>query len=438
MSGDIQLQSLVRPVTALLIAASILMMGNGLLSLLLPLRAGVESFSRLEIGFMGSCYYAGLMAGCAIAPIAMARVGHARAFTAFTASATATPLLHAIVVDPWGWSALRFLNGLCFAGLFMGIESWLAGASETATRGRVLALYTLINLTVVTLGMQMTGVISPEGFQLFSVVAILYSIAAVPIALATTPAPHLPKQARLRLGWLVSVSPAAVAGCFFTGIANSGFWTLAPVYAHDAGMSVNGIATFMTTAVLCGAASQWPTGQISDRMGRRPLLITTAIGAATAGILLFLEFGRGRLFEYVLAGAYGMMAFPVYTLCVAHANDLVSAKRRVEVSSGLLLVFSIGAVVGPMMASSLMAVAGSGAVFLSSCLAHISIAATMLARLSLRPSLPVLIGRKGFVVVPKTTPAVFELDPRGTPTQGQGPKSGTGEGDHGQPQKSAA
>lgn len=403
---------LLRPVTALLAAAAILLMGNGLLSVLIPVRADFDEFSRLEIGLMGSGYYAGLMAGCFIAPLVIARVGHIRSFVAFTAMATITPLLHAIWTDPIAWTTLRALNGLCFAGLFMGIESWLSGSSTIETRGRVLASYTVVNLTVVTLGMQMMGLASPSGFELFSLVAILYSLAAVPVALTKTSAPIPPKTAKLRLAWLINVSPAAVAGCFFTGVANSGFWTLAPLYGRSAGFSLTEVAMFMTVVVLGGAASQWPIGYLSDRAGRRPLLVAVGLTAAAAGIGLFILSTSSPSAIFPLAALYGCCAFPVYTLCVAHANDLVNKKRAVEVSSGLLLTFSIGAVLGPLVAGFVMSKAGHGALFLHSAVAHLLIAAIMLLRARMRPKLPAE-NKEGFVAVPRTTPIVFELDPRG-------------------------
>lgn len=402
---------LFRPVVALLIAAAILLMGNGLLGLLVPIRADLEGFTRLQIGVMGSAYYAGLMAGCFLAPVIIGRVGHIRAFTAFTASATITPLLHAVWTDPIAWSLLRAMNGLCFAGLFMGIESWLSSSSTPSTRGRVLSAYTIVNLTVVVAGMQMIGLAPTQGFELFTAVAILYSLAAVPVSVTTTPVPSAPKTARLRLGWLISVSPAAVMGCFFTGVANSGFWQLSALYAKDAGLSVGQVATFVTAAVLGGAASNWPAGYLSDKIGRRGVLMVCGAAAATAGLGLFMLSGSGPLVLYGLAAVYGAMAFPIYTLCVAHANDLVHKKRAVEVSSGLLLTFSIAAVMGPLVASFLMAKLGSGALFLHSAVAHALIAVTMLVRAQIRPKLPAERS-EDFVMVPRTTQAVFDLDPR--------------------------
>jgi len=406
---------LLRPVTALLVASAILLMGNGLFGVLVPLRADIEKFTSLEIGLIGSSYYTGLMAGCLVAPLAIARVGHIRAFVAFTAIATITPLLHAIWPQPLAWAALRALNGVCFAGLFMGIESWLSGSSTIETRGRVLAAYTVINLTVVTLGMQMMGLTSPRGFELFSLVAILYSLAAVPVALATTYAPNPPRSAKLRLPWLFSVSPAAVIGCFFTGMANGGFWTLAPLYGRSAGLSLAEVATFMTIAVLGGAASQWPVGYMSDHFGRRPLLVFVAVIAAAAGVGLYIMSTGSPEVIFPLAAVYGCCAFPVYTLCVAHANDLVPQRRAVEVSSGLLMTFSIGAVIGPLLASFVMSRAGHGALFLHSAAAHVLIAGVMIARVQLRPKLPSERNEE-FVAVPRTTPASSACGPCSTIT----------------------
>ena len=402
---------LLKPVTALLIAAAILLMGNGLLTVLLPLKADIAGFSRLEIGLMGSSYYAGLMAGCLLAPLIIARVGHIRSFVAFTSVVTITPLMHAIWTEPAAWIALRALNGLCFAGLFMGIESWLTGSSTMSTRGRVLASYTVINLTVVTLGMQMMALPSPKGFELFSLVAILYSLAAVPVAVTKTHAPVPPKTAKLRLAWLFNVSPAALIGCFCVGLANSGFWTLGPLYGRSAGFSLAEVAMFMTAAVLGGAASQWPAGYLSDRVGRRPLLIVLSLTAAAAGIGLYILSTSSPAAIIPIAVLYGASTFPIYNVCVAHANDLVKKKRAVEVSSGLLLTFSIGAVIGPLLAAAAMSTAGHGGLFLYSAVAHVLILAVMLLRAQLRPKLPTE-NKEVFVAVPGTTPSVFELDPR--------------------------
>ncbi|MCB1546405.1 MAG: MFS transporter, partial [Hyphomicrobiaceae bacterium] len=273
-----------QPVVALLVSAAVLLMGNGLLSVLLPVRAGLDAFSQLDIGIMGSAYFLGLVIGCLVSPGIIARVGHIRAFAAFAAVATVTPLCHAIFPLPPVWWLLRALTGLCFAGLFMGIESWLNAASDRENRGRVLAAYTMLNLTVTTVGMQLSGLFPARGFELFSLVAVLYSLAAVPVSLTRTVAPTPPRRSRLRLVWLIGVSPAAVLACLFTGMVNGAFWTLGPTYAHAAGLGFEEVALFLSAAVLGGALAQWPVGLSSDRLGRRPVAALVSAAAALAGL----------------------------------------------------------------------------------------------------------------------------------------------------------
>jgi hypothetical protein len=62
-----------------------------------------------------------------------------------------------------------------------------------------------------------------------------------------------------------------------------------------------------------------------------------------------------------------------------------------------------------------MSLAGTGALFLHSAAAHTLIGLTLLIRVGLRPTLPEE-DREEFVAVPRTTPAVFELDPRAEPS----------------------
>ena len=125
------MKGVLRPVTALLLATAIAMAGHGILVMLLPLKASAADFSSFEIGIMGSGYFAGLVGGCLLAPSIISRVGHIRAFSAFTASATAVPLIHAVAIDPIAWVLLRVVQGLCCAGLWLVIVSWLNAAADT-------------------------------------------------------------------------------------------------------------------------------------------------------------------------------------------------------------------------------------------------------------------------------------------------------------------
>src|SRR5579862_1214120 len=79
---------LVNPLRAtwpLLLGMGILMLGAGLQSTLLGVRATIEAFPTIVIGIIMSCYYVGYLAGTRLAPQMLRRVGPVRAFATLAA-----------------------------------------------------------------------------------------------------------------------------------------------------------------------------------------------------------------------------------------------------------------------------------------------------------------------------------------------------------------
>src|SRR5690242_9550467 len=103
--------TLLAPVSALMLGVAILLVGNGLLGTLLPVRAGIESFPTLSIGVMGSTYFVGFVLGCLLGARLVHRAGHIRTFTAMVAIASAMALLHLLVVEPVVWWMARGAAG---------------------------------------------------------------------------------------------------------------------------------------------------------------------------------------------------------------------------------------------------------------------------------------------------------------------------------------
>ena len=142
--------SSIRPLIPLLLAAGILLGGNGLQGTLIALRGAQEGFSPATIGFMGTAYFAGFLLGCLAIARMMRAVGHVRSFSALAAIASAGTLLLVLVIDPIMWSFIRFFTGFCFAGLFTVMESWLNSGVSNDDRARVLAIYRIVDIGSVT------------------------------------------------------------------------------------------------------------------------------------------------------------------------------------------------------------------------------------------------------------------------------------------------
>lgn len=339
------------PFAALLMSVAILLMGNGLQFTLLPVRANIEAFNRFEIGTLGSAYFLGFTFGCLAGQWIIARVGHTKAFLAFVSLASTMALIHAVLINPVVWWMVRGVTGFCFAALFVIIESWLNAQSDNTTRGAVFSVYTVINLTVITIGQLLIVFGDPATFSLFALASILVSLSGVPIAMSRAPIPEAVSVVLPRLGQLYRSAPVGFVGCVVFGISMSSFWAFGPIYAMEAGLSTTGIGVFMCLSLLGGAVGQWPLGALSDLIDRRLVILGSCLAAVLAGIVLGQVYPSGLLRLSAFGFLYGMFAFPLYALAVAHANDYAESENFVETSSGLLLAFGAGAVAGPAFAT---------------------------------------------------------------------------------------
>ena len=376
------------PVFALLLSTTFLLTGNGLQGTLLPIRANLEKFSTMDIGILGSTYFFGFALGCWIGPYLVRRVGHIRSFIALVCITASIALIHALYPIPLVWWILRIFTGFCFAALYMIIESWLSEKSTSDNRGMIFSIYSIISMTVLTAGQLMITLYDPAGFQLFCMVAIFISLSAIPVALTTATSPGALYVVRLRLIRLYRISPVGVAGCFAVGLANGSFWSVGPVFAQRMGLDISGIAYFMSITVIAGAIAQAPLGLASDRMDRRKVIALTCVSAAVAGLAMILF---GRRFEHgilVCAFLCGSFAFSLYAICVAHANDFAAPEDYVETASGLLLFHAIGAVVGPLAASSLITLCGEWGLFGFTAIIHMATAVFAVARTRRRAPAP--------------------------------------------------
>src|SRR5690606_13464624 len=97
----------IRPLLPLLIAAGVLLGGNGLQGTLIALRGASEGFSPTLIGLMGATYYAGFLIGCASAPRLLQSVGHIRTFAALAAATAASSLMLVLIIEPVTWIVIR-------------------------------------------------------------------------------------------------------------------------------------------------------------------------------------------------------------------------------------------------------------------------------------------------------------------------------------------
>ncbi|TAN05404.1 MAG: MFS transporter [Rhodanobacteraceae bacterium] len=394
-----------RPVASLLTGTALLLVGVGLLNTLIPLRGMAAGYSGTLLGGLTSAYYAGYFIGTFAMPPLVRRVGHIRAFAFCAACAACVVLLHALGSNPIAWLLLRLLTGIVLVGLYAIIESWLNAQSAPAERGTVFAAYMVVNLCALALAQQLLR-IGGQPFVLFTVVALAVCAATLPVLLTRQAQPQAQATPKLQLRLLFDVAPSAGAGALLSGLAMGAFWGLLPVYARRIGFDTATVGTYMSVAILGGAALQWPLGLLSDHRDRRMVLTWVAAAAALLA-LAALAAGGNAWPAMALVFLYGGMAFAVYPIVVAHLVENVAPDNLLAASSSVLLVYGVGSALGPLAAGALMSGVGAWSLFAWFAGIHTLLAGYAAYRCGALQRVP--LRKRRFRPMLRTTPAVLRL-----------------------------
>ena len=368
----------------LLVSVLFLISGNGLLNTLVPLRSKLEGFPPLAIGLIGSAYYLGMLAGAFGAPAIIRRAGPVQAFAALAASTVIAALLFP-TLDNWMlWALLRGIIGFAFAGLYAVIESWLNARSNNSNRGRVYALYQIVNFGGSACGQEMLTFSHPQTDALFSLAAVCLVLAIIPLAMSRAAAPSAPRSVRLRIGWFARMSPIAAVAALCIGAANGSFFSLAPVYGVGLGLSTSAVAAFMTAGTIGTALAVYPVARLSDSHDRRVVLLAFCAIGILAETMLAMGGGMSRTLMCCLGLAVGGSTMVLYTVAISHANDRAGADNSIEVSAGMLFLYCVGAMVMPAVGSVLMERFGPSTLFIQNAITHGCLAVFVVSRLLVR------------------------------------------------------
>lgn len=403
---------------ALFIGSALLMFGGGLQGLLLSVRGAEEGFSLVALGLIGTGWSVGFVAGAITVPMLVQRVGHIRAYSIMGAIGTITILLNLLWIQDVGWIVLRALSGFCFAGAAMIVESWLNEVADNRSRGTIFSIYSTINMAASTIGQLSMSVLGVTGYVPFVVGAISFICAIVPSALTSTPQPRPIASAKLDVRLLYRTSPLAVIASFACGMANGTFGTLAPVYGVRQGLTPAEIGLLFAATAVVGVFAQIPFGRLSDKMDRRMVIVLLSGIAAAVGLLCVLVNPSGW-FMYVVFGAYGFAAYPLYAIAVAHANDFAKDGEFARVAGAMLLILGTGLAIGPLIAAWLMEITSRPVdLFIVTVTFHGALALTAFLRMKVRPvreggrvRFRIMSAEKG------VSPGTVALDPRADETQ---------------------
>ncbi|OGO94065.1 MAG: MFS transporter [Coxiella sp. RIFCSPHIGHO2_12_FULL_44_14] len=391
-----------------LLSLFIFMLGNGLFTTLVVLRLHMDHASSLMIGAMTASYYLGLGCGSFRIEPFIVRVGHIRAFAAFASTLAVVSVFQGMIINTWLWLFLRFIGGFATAGLFVVIESWLLVQSAVNIRGQILAIYMVSLYGGQALGQFFINVGDPQSLLLFAIAAMLCSLSVIPLAMTHISSPKIEEPSTLSFRKLYYVSASGVIGCFCSGLVLGASYGLVPLFVSENAGTPTLVSIIMAVTILGGMALQYPVGRLSDYIERRVVLIIICVLALVLSLAV-ITFFKHHVMSYVVFFLFGGMTFTLYPLSISHACDQLAPKDIVAGTQGLLLAYSIGATLGPLIAPLFMGVFGSNGLFIYFIVITGFLAMFFVWRKTRRVAFP---QEEHFITMPQTTPVMSELDPR--------------------------
>ncbi len=350
------------PIAPVLLGVVCAQAALGLMTTLIPLLLLRIGASTTAIGVVASAYFVGFLGGALTADRIVTRVGHIRAFAVFAAAAADAALLLTFCDQAWQMALLRLLIGYASSGMFLVAESWLNDRADASNRGRVFAAYLVASWGASAGGPLALNVVQPSPL-LFVLVGLAFATAVLPMALTVQANPEVPRQAHMGIGRLFAISPVGTACALSSGLVNSAYYALSPVWLQRLGYGAGEIAAFASASMIAGLLVQVPVGWLSDRFGRRRLTLAVlgfGFGAAAALAL------AGHLPFAVLAAlgfVYAGVTAPLYGLGAGQTNDRMERGDYVAASGALLFTWSLGSSVGPGLAGAVMGRTGPAGLF---------------------------------------------------------------------------
>jgi MFS family permease len=397
---------------AVIASLVIVIPGESLSNTLTTIELGKAHIPQFMIGLVSSSFYAGLTIGAFIIEPFIVRVGHIRAFSTFASLLSALYICQGFYLDEWTWIIIRFFIGYCTSGIFIVIESWLLASSDRSNRGMILSIYMIATYLAQAVGQLFLAIDIPQSIFLFCISSLLASVSIVPLAMSRVTHPQIEKPSTLSLRKLWKASASGILACTIGGVMQGGLGLLTPAFMNDIGFSMEDIAYNMFFLITGGMALQYPVGLLSDRFNRHYILaIVTFLATIISLFTVYAAFHSGLMFTisiFILGG----LTFSIYPIGISMACDMIEYTDIIKATQGLLLAYSVGATIGPILMPVFNTIFGKSGLFIYFSIILFLLCAFTLFRIFAVTNKNPLHKDKAIPLQPTATPISSEFDPR--------------------------
>ncbi len=256
------------------------------------------------------------------------------------------------------WFVLRFGAGVAGSGLFTTSEAWIGSLAGERERGRIMAIYATVLSVALCLGPLLVPVTGIVGWAPIVANTGLVMLAGLPLILTPVRLGMAEEAARLSLGVLISVLPAALGAVLVFGLFEGGTLALLPIWGMQVGFSPNLAALSLSALYLGGIVLQLPLGWASDRTERVSVLRICGLAALLGGLVLPL-LGDAVELIFIVLFLWGGFAGALYPVALSAVGDRFRGERLVAANAAVVMCYGFGSLAGPVLAGSMMSAFGA-------------------------------------------------------------------------------
>jgi MFS family permease len=287
----------------------------------------------------------------------IARIGHIRAFALMAALLVIITVLHSFYDSLWLTAFLRGVAGYAMVVNFIALESWLNVITDRTNRGKVFSIYQIcIAIGGVSAPFVLSGFVLNDP-RIFGLMALFLSVSIIMLSATKLPIPEISeKTSAMPFRELWAFSPSGTLSSFCAGLITSVSISLITLYTSERELTGLARTMILSSVLLGGLLTQYPTGWFADRLDKRSVAATLMGIGMIFNCLIILDSNWPLpqpllVISFLISGGTAAALFP---LSVTQVFDHIDPKDALRATGTLQIILGLGGFMGPIIAGSLM------------------------------------------------------------------------------------
>ncbi|MGL5291789.1 MAG: MFS transporter, partial [Vibrionaceae bacterium] len=292
---------------------------------------------------------------------------HRYALSLFLLTVVISICAMAFFTTPSVWLIGRLISGIAIAGVFIAIESWLLIADSELARAKRLGLYMAALYGGSSLGQFGIFFVGVQGKMPLLVAAAMLFLSIFPALLFRKSEPPELAHSRIKFNEFKNIPMAAFIGCTTSGLLIGAIYGLLPLELSKF-FTERQVAIMMAVVILGAMLIQPLLSKFNARIEKRKLMAVCCFCGLIAVLIMKMA---TSVFAAMLLGLalLGAAVFAIYPIAITLACQELDSTKIVSATELMQISYSVGSIVGPIVAGYILLHAGSFTPYLLFCLA---------------------------------------------------------------------